>query len=430
MQTCNFRFLVLPLMTLLSSAFIFMPLVGQQIATGYQVAKWYQFKQAAISYTFDDNTPKQITVALPLFDQYGFKATLFTVTSPTWYLAANWAGLKTAAANGHEIGNHTVSHGDLNTQTIAAQENEYSQAQTKIETEITTSKNVTIAYPSCKIGDKATLAKYFIAGRICSQVINSSSPTDFLNISSITGGVNGINTAQGFNDRVVLATTTEGWCVFMFHGLDTESGYSTIQSSVLSSHLSYMNTNKSNYWVGTFGNVAKYIKQRNAASVAEVVVDADHLEVNVTDGLDNTIYNVPITVRRVLPNNWTNATVTLGGVTVASRIATVGLQQYVVFDAVPDQGTITLIKSTDPVSNAITDNNRSKLTFSPNPFSETLHIELDQAFQYMIYTLDGRLIEQGENQCNAEVGSTLASGVYYLIVKTETETYSEKIVKS
>ena len=67
-----------------------------QVNPAYEVATWRGFKAAAITYTLDDNTSNQLPVAIPLFDQYNFKTTLFTVTN--W--GPNWAGLRTASANG------------------------------------------------------------------------------------------------------------------------------------------------------------------------------------------------------------------------------------------------------------------------------------------------------------------------------------------
>jgi spermidine/putrescine-binding protein len=49
--------------------------LNAQIAPEYEVATWHGFKPAAVSYTFDDNTSKQLPVAIPLFNQYNFKAT-------------------------------------------------------------------------------------------------------------------------------------------------------------------------------------------------------------------------------------------------------------------------------------------------------------------------------------------------------------------
>jgi len=313
-----------------------------QIATNYSIGTWYQFKPAAVSYTFDDNCSNQLPVAMPLFDKYGFKVTFFTVTN--W--GPNWANLLTASKNGHEVASHTVTHADLSTLTAANQVPELANSQSTINTNITNTKCVTIAYPNCNTGDITTIQKYYIAGRICSGQIVATTPSDFYNISSnITGSTGSIQTAQNFDDKVAAALTAKGWMVFLTHGIDGDGGYSPTQSTELSTHLAYMNTNIANYWIATFGNVVKYIKERNAAALAETTISADSLKAVVTDNLDNTIYNIPITIRRLMPTGWAGAKVYLGATLITSTTVTVSGSTYIMFDAIPNQGTNYLVNT-------------------------------------------------------------------------------------
>lgn len=91
----------------------------------YSIATWKGFAQSAVSYTWDDNTAKQLTDALPLFDRYGFKTTFFVITNSN----PNWNGLKAAQDNGHEIASHTLSHPSLNILPDSIQEKEQKEAQ-------------------------------------------------------------------------------------------------------------------------------------------------------------------------------------------------------------------------------------------------------------------------------------------------------------
>lgn len=152
-----------------------------QVTKGYEVATWQGFKPAAVTYTFDDNTTNQLPVALPLFDKYDFKVTFFPVID--WN--PDWAAFEKATENGHEIGSHTVSHPNLSTLSTDKQEQELEKSQSIINGEIPEAKCVTIAYPFCSVGDLALIQKYYIAGRICSQAIEPSTPTDFYRIRSI-----------------------------------------------------------------------------------------------------------------------------------------------------------------------------------------------------------------------------------------------------
>lgn len=61
-----------------------------------------------IALTFDDGPhPKQTPMILDLLDQYGIKATFFTVGINASYYSEVLANV---ASRGHEIGNHTYSH--------------------------------------------------------------------------------------------------------------------------------------------------------------------------------------------------------------------------------------------------------------------------------------------------------------------------------
>lgn len=321
---------------LLTLLFVQFNVLNAQIAANWEVGTWSQFKTSAISYTMDDGTSNQLPVAIPLFNNYNFKVTLFTVTN--W--SPNWTALQTHSNNGHEIASHTVSHATLSSSTTATQDTECKNSQTTINSNITNTKCVTIAYPNCNTGDIPTISKYYIAGRTCSGQIISSSPTDFYNLSSIICGSTGVNTAQALNDKITQAKNSKGWCVFLFHGFNGDGGYSPIESSVVNTHLTYVQNNAADYWVGTFGNVVKYIKERNAAKLTETAISSDSLQIALTDGLDNTIYDAAITVRRTLPSGWTNARVWLGTTKVTSTIVTTGGKTYVMFDVKPDAGTI------------------------------------------------------------------------------------------
>jgi oligosaccharide reducing-end xylanase len=401
-----------------------------QIDPDYEVATWHKFKSAAVTYTFDgyNNSPsKQLSVAVPLFDQYNFKVTITTITN--WI--SDWTPLINASNNGHEIASLTLTHNYLNVQTVESQENEISQSQNIINNHITNARCEILAYPYCVIGDLPTIKKYYIAGRICSGQIEPSTPSDFYALSSILTGTSGsVKTAADFYSRVTSAKASKGWCVFLIHGIDSDDGgYSPIPSAEISSHLSYMNTNIADYWVATFRDVVKYIRERNAVSLVESAITADSLQLLVTDTLTNATYDVPLTIRRFLPSGWQNANVYVGARKINSSVSAVGTNSYIVFDAVPDQGNVYLSKSNAAV--AVKDIKGSTfIQIEPNPFIDSIKINTGGLFDYQIYTRDGRLAEKGTKVDSAKpVGSHLTAGAYILNIITGSKKYSTKIIK-
>ncbi|WP_303311212.1 polysaccharide deacetylase family protein [Hymenobacter sp. BT730] len=383
-----------------------------QVSPAYEVATWRGFKAAAVTYTLDDNTANQLPVAIPLFDQYNFKTTLFTVTN--W--GPNWGGLRAASANGHEVTSHTVTHPSLGGLTVAQQLAELQQSQATIRANVPTAKCETVAYPFCVTGNVPTIQSYYIAGRICNDQIMPATPSDFYNLTAIsTGNASRVQTTANFNAKVDAARTARGWCVFLTHGINNDGGYSPTQSTELAGHLAYMNANNADFWVGTFADVVKYIKERNAAVVTESTVSATQFSMTLTDNLPDLVYNVPVTVRRQLPTTWTGATVMRGTTPVPSSLVTSAGVRYVVFEAVPDQGAVQVMNAAT-VTGTLAGTGTAQASIWPNPYSAEMTVALPGPFEAAVYSVNGKLVWTGRGSGSLKIGAGLAAGSYLLKV--------------
>src|SRR2546423_13100266 len=68
---------------------------------------WPEGKQAALSLSFDDARMSQVDSGTALLNKFGIKATFFVVPSAVEESIDGW---RQAVANGHEIGNHSLTH--------------------------------------------------------------------------------------------------------------------------------------------------------------------------------------------------------------------------------------------------------------------------------------------------------------------------------
>jgi len=308
----------------------------------YEVGTWRGFRKGAVSYTFDDNCSNQYAIAIPMFNSFDFDMTMFTVTG--W--SPNWTTLQNAANQGHEIGNHTVSHpSNWCSLTSAQQESQYANSQSTINSYIPGNQCLTVAYPYCCAKYQTMTATYFIAGRICSNEIVPSTLWNFYWISSFNcGSLGPINSTAQFISKFTTIESSHGWCVFMIHGIDGDGGYSPLSSTILEESLEYLDAKRDTLWVSTFSNVVRYIKERMDVSVTETSVLSDSITLSVTDILNDTIYNYPITIRRPLPAGWGSANVSQDGNSVPTSIVVVNSIAYVMFDVVPDGGEVVLSK--------------------------------------------------------------------------------------
>jgi peptidoglycan/xylan/chitin deacetylase (PgdA/CDA1 family) len=340
---------------------------SRTIAYPYEVGTWPGWRSGAVSFTFDDGCANQFALALPMFNEFGFKLTLFTITS--W--SPNWIALQEAAMKGHEVASHTVTHPSLAGLTMEQQTTELKSSRDDIDAHIEGPNCVTIAYPYCNVGNVALCTQYYIAARGCQGFVEGSTPGDFLNISSIICGNQGsVQTAASLNGQCNAAATAKGWCVFLIHGIDNDGGYSPLASSELRSSLQYLAEHKSTLWVQTFGNVVRYIRERDTASLTEVSVEDSRIVVQVTDSLDDAIYNYPLTFRRPLPAGWPSARVTQNGKIVPVQMAVLGRgSKGILFDVVPDGGEIVLSKAPAPptgLTASVADPNNVTLDWNDN----------------------------------------------------------------
>lgn len=329
------------IITLLVSLLTSTHLFSQTEKSPYEVAIWSGFRTAAINYTFDDGCPKQYKVAIPLFDKYDFKLTLFTVSS--W--VTDWSVLDSAAANGHEIASHSATHPNFGSITATQLEQELRDSKDSIEKHIPFRKCLTIAYPYCAPGIDTVCSKYYLSARGCQGFVEPQTPGSYLNISSIgSGSLGAVNTLPDFKLNFDKALQNSGWCILLFHGVDDDGGYSPIPSLELEKSLAYLSERTEQFWVTTFLNATLYAKERDAANVNEIAATATSVTLQVTDTLPNDIYNYPLTIRRPLPAGWSSATVTQKNNEVPVRIATENSISYIVFDVVPDGGEVRIMK--------------------------------------------------------------------------------------
>ena len=319
------------------------------VSPPYEIGTWQGFRSAAITYTFDDSCNNQFLVAEPMFNQAGFKMTLFTVTSGG--LFPGWTRVRTAAAEGHEIASHTVTHANLSGLSLAQQTNELANSQAAIAANVTNQQCVTLAYPYCAAGNEAIVSTYYIASRTCSGQVVGKNPANFQQISSfVCGSAGSIQTLQHFTNTANSAASQNGWAVFLIHGIDNDGGYSPLPSATLQASVDFFSTNRDRFWVETFGHVARYIKERNDASVVETFSSDSGITLQVTQTLNSAIYNYPITLRRPQPTNWFGAVVTQNNQDLGAQIVTVNSTNFIMFDVVPNAGDVTITQRLSQVS--------------------------------------------------------------------------------
>jgi peptidoglycan/xylan/chitin deacetylase (PgdA/CDA1 family) len=399
----------------------------------YEIGTWQGFKKAAISYTFDDGLPTDLSIAVPLFDEFGFKLTMFVPSATS--RKNNWQGIRKASDNGHEVGSHSVHHLDFGKLNIKEQESEIAPSIDTIDSIITSQKCITMAYPYCSKGDDLLCSKSFVAVRGCQGFIEGPTPQNMMYVSSITCGKNGLNSLIEFTNKAEEAIIQNGFLTYLLHTISDHSEmYSPLPVSVLRSSLNYFSKNKNVYWVDTFGKITRYIKERNCASIVELDKNDSSITVQLTDTLENDIYNIPLTLRVLVPSSWSNVKIIQASKVVPLTLVQEHGQLYVMFDVIPDRGDIQIARilddnlETQQVNSSVNiwvDKSDIRIKFDEVE-NDGLFITIYDVTGSQIISVPNVILNNGS--ANITIPDNIAHGVYIVKLFSHTQQIIRKII--
>ena len=245
--------------------------------------KWPGGAKAAVSLSYDDALPSQLDNALPALNAHGLKATFYltlandTVTRrlPEW---------RRAAAEGHELGNHTLfhpcsrsapgrewvaPHRDLDRISVEAMRQEVVLANTFLYA-IDGHTERTFTAPCVDV---------MAAGKPYLPAIRAN----FVGIKSRAGGVApdmatldrydvGTAMPEGLSGEQLIAIVQQAaanasLASITFHGIGGD--YLSVSKEAHDALLQYLAANRNIYWVDTFLNIAERVRAEQLRSAAK-----------------------------------------------------------------------------------------------------------------------------------------------------------------
>ena len=311
---------------------VFVPM--QASATAHQITPWANNKGGAVSITFDDGATSQYTLAVPALNAQGFQGTFFVTTN--WIDSATWDEWRDVSNQGHEMGSHTENHPHLPQLSLTEMIEEIGGSKAAIDAQIVTQQCLTFAYPfgEYDVNAKAVAEDYYLAARGISCDLNSV-PYDFYDLRACEDYLS-LEQMKALTDQ---AEQQGKWLITLHHGLDG-SGYGYWTIGTFRNYLDYLTTK--NVWTSTYGSVVKYIRERSSANLSLVANSQSQIVVNLTDTLDDAVFDEPLTIRSEVPANW--ATVSIQQGTGETNVTSVveGTETVIYYNVVPDRGLITL----------------------------------------------------------------------------------------
>jgi Predicted xylanase/chitin deacetylase len=251
--------------------------------SGFRVARYKKDKTCAISYTFDDGLAEHYSLVAPAMEKLGFRGTFWvngrTIADTAYqrgFTRMTWKQMRKMANNGHEISSHGWTH--RNVTKLSPEELRY-----ELEHNDTVIFNNTGVFPRtfCYPGNaknNATIA-YAEENRIASRVKQFS--------------VGGKSTRESLDECVVELLENHDWGVTMTHGITY--GYDHFKdANILWEHLKKVKAQEDKIWVGTFREVAAYVKEQKAITY-DIADTEKGFSVTPELALDKKLFTEPLT---------------------------------------------------------------------------------------------------------------------------------------
>jgi peptidoglycan/xylan/chitin deacetylase (PgdA/CDA1 family) len=241
--------------------------------------KWPGGAGAAVSLSYDDALNSQLDTALPALNKHGLRATFYlTLASDT--VARRLPEWRSAAAAGHELGNHTLFHPCSRT---AAPGRDWVEAHRDLDHISVTQmrQEIVLANAFLQAIDGKT-ARTFTAP--CTDLLAAGKPylpairAEFVAIKSHDGGVAADMAALDPYDvgtagpsevsgaaliEIVKQAAAQGTLASItFHGIGAD--YLSVSKDAHEALLAHLAAHPERYWVDSFVNIMSYVKSAKA----------------------------------------------------------------------------------------------------------------------------------------------------------------------
>jgi peptidoglycan/xylan/chitin deacetylase (PgdA/CDA1 family) len=235
---------------------------------------WPQGKRAAVSLTFDDARPSQVDAGIPILDRYGVKATFYLSPPNIEQRQEAW---RLAAAHGHEMGNHTLTHpctgnfpwsqaNALEEKTLADLDAEMLQANEVIRDQVGVQPR-SFAYPCGQkyVGRGEGLqsyvplvARHYVAGRgFRDETVNNPYFCDLSQAMGVDSDDQDYKKLKVWLDRAVQEG---GWLICASHDVGNFPRQA-MTVEVLDALCLYCIKPDHGIWIDTVANIGSYILQ-------------------------------------------------------------------------------------------------------------------------------------------------------------------------
>lgn len=227
---------------------------------------------------------------------------------------STWADFRRDAVKGYEFASHSVTHASMpaldSANIIYELEKSRDEIRDKLGERYTFSAEVPYGFEDSRVMKYAYKIYPALRNRMpeswLKEIDRASKATPGITDKDYVQWQRGATTKTSLPLMKswvdTAANRSDTWLVLVIHGVDG-IGYEALPHAMLRSYFEYIKHNQTKLWVATFGDVTKYMRERESANVI-VASDDRIIRVTLTDTLKSKAYNLPLTLKTYVPSGW------------------------------------------------------------------------------------------------------------------------------
>lgn len=444
-----------------------------------EVKLWQDDKKSAFSFSFDDGLMSQFTFAFPILEQYGFKGTFYLIPPyvtddlPSIWRYGTWKQFIEVSDSGNEIGSHSMTHPHFINLTLGDSSLEGTllfelfQSKLMIDTKLPDKKCITFAYPYSEHNNMIDFytSLFYHSARAVGPESNEYSLIDlsWFRLSSLPvvfdlprdSLFNDLDEFDDFKNWAQITIDENKWGILQTHEV---LPYSLLQDAIqlglyepvaaewFDLVCSWIKEQEiiNQIWVAPIAEVTKYMKERDSYSYQVIASSDDLIQIELSDTLDNEIYNCPLTADIIVPEAWNEITLIQNNKSSVYNSFFNGINFVVRVPVIPDEGIIEIHKGYITNAENIADQLPGEFILYqnyPNPFNPSTKIkyELKNHSHVVLSVSDvlGReIVKLVDSELEAGLyeitfdGSKFASGIYFYKIRVNNYQEVKKFILS
>jgi hypothetical protein len=290
---------------------------------------WKDNKDGAFTLRFDDSMLSHDDHTFPALISRGLVASFFInpATDRYGYGIDTWESL--ASRSGMEICPHTMNH----TGAADFEEADYEIGESFRIVWKLNPPDKSRLYPFSRGGGTTWPSGY-------RETVEKKYP--IAPYRSVAISYDGGDTARELIAFAKKAMEDNAWHTILTHGTGPNLEWLGFEVSNFEALLDYLVSVKEKLWIGTAGDIYKYVIERNFAKVGIIEETTSHIRIHLSTGVDVSLFDYPLTLITEVPESWNFCHVSQGEFQGIYPVQS----GKVMYEAFPGKGEIKLTGST------------------------------------------------------------------------------------